>query len=209
MPRKKKVMEDADTNLEGPEPQPDGSGGEMVDGLAASQSGKTERDVSGMGSGVSRESITIRLTESGRIDIEGMREKTTAKLRAALEATPEITPGYGEIKLDGAMVPDFMVNAVYQLIGGIEQWVFARKYGPEIAGIMAYSGQDISILADPTKAVLAKYLPKLGKYQEETALVMALASIHMGKIRAMNAMLERQEGRPDVTEIKSASQSPN
>jgi hypothetical protein len=204
----------SDVSIEGAQSEP--TNGESVDGLVGvtlAGTGQGEKSDQASSDNLrgqfGRESITIRLTDSGQIDIAGMREKTTAKLRAALEATPEIAPGYGEIKLDGAMVPDFMVNAVYQLIGGIEQWVFARKYGPEIAGIMAYSGQDIAILADPTKAVLAKYLPKLGKYQEETALVMALASIHMGKIRAMNAMLERRESRPDVTEIKTASQSPN
>ena len=179
----------------------------MVDGLATGSSVGRDAVKENVQSG--RESITIRLTDTGRIDIEGMREKTTAKLRAALEATPEIAPGYGEIHLDGAMVPDFMVNAVYQLIGGIEQWVFARKYGDEIAQVMAYRPQDIAVLSEPTKAVLAKYLPKLGKYQEETALVMALASIHIGKVQAMNSMLAQQEANhATVTEIKPAPQSP-
>ena len=182
----------------------------MVDGLAtgrpiSSASNAFENQATPQGG---KESITIRLDENGRIDVSGMREKTTARLKAALEATPELAPGFGEIRLDGSSVPDFMVNAVYQLIGGIEQWAFARKYGPEIAQTMAYRPQDIAILSEPTKAVLAKYLPKLGKYQEETALVMALASIHIGKVQAMNDMLAAQEARrATVTEIKPA-QSP-
>jgi len=209
MARKKKEQADAgiDVAETGNSSPRDGSGSEMVDGLASNSPGN-EKEMGSASSGA-RETITIRLTEAGQIDIAGMREKTTAKLKAALEATPEIAPGYGEIKLDGAMVPDFMVNAVYQLIGGIEQWAFARKYGSEIASIMAYRPQDIAILSEPTKAVLAKYLPKLGKYQEESALIMALASVHISKVQAMNAMLAQQEAnRATVTEIKPAPQSP-
>lgn len=204
MPKRKK-----DENVE----TINGSGTEVVDGIAGvpvENSGGSNESVaassSGSGPVLARETITIRLDSNGRIDLAGMREKTGQKLRAAIEATPELTPGFGQIHLDSSSVPDFMVNAVYQLIGGIEQWAFARKYGPEIASIMAYRPQDIAVLSEPTKAVLAKYLPKLGKYQEETALVMALASIHIGKVQAMNEMLARQEmQRATVTEIKPAT----
>jgi hypothetical protein len=212
MARRKKSegTENADTVLEGSELHSGGSGSEMVDGLAASQPEPGRGNDSTVPMSSAKETITVRLTDTGRIDLEGMREKTTAKLKAALEATPEIAPGYGEVHLDGAMVPDFMVNAVYQLIGGIEQWAFARKYGSDIAAIMAYRPQDIAVLSEPTKAVLAKYLPKLGKYQEESALIMALASIHISKVQAMNAMLAQQEERrATVTEIRPAPQNPN
>lgn len=175
-----------------------------VDGLASPKDNDPVSDVAG----ANFSTITIKLSPSGSIDIGGMRARTLDKLKGALQATPEILPGYGEMKLDGSSVPDFMVNAVYQLVGGIEQWVFAKKYGENIATIMAYSPADIAVLSDPTKAVLAKHLPKLGKFQEETALVMALASIHIGKVAAMNAALARQqEQRPDVTEIQPATQA--
>lgn len=202
MPKKRKVG-DAEGTERTDQESIDGLAG--IQGQSESGTGPAETLGGPASSGTGRESITIRLTSNGKIDLEGMREKTTVKLKAAIEATPEIAPGFGEIHLDGANVPDFMVNAVYQLIGGIEQWVFARKYGSDIAQIMAYRPQDIAMLSEPTKAVMAKYLPKLGKYQEETALVMALASIHIGKVQAMNAMLANQEAlRPDVTTINKA-----
>ena len=201
MPKRKKIDENVPDVMDSTTEQPQGNqSGSGVDGLASG--------IQNSG-GSQKATITIRLSETGEIDLAGMRESTASKLKAAIQATPEVIPGYGEIKLDGSSVPDFMVNAVYQLIGGVEQWAFARKYGPEIAQVMAYRPQDIAVLSEPTKAVLAKYLPKLGKYQEETALVMALASIHIGKVQAMNEMLARKEAqRATVTEIKPAPQNP-
>lgn len=176
---------------------------EPVDGLAgvnlqSSVDGETFVDTD------ETETVSFKVNKKTR-KLHNPRAKTVENLKSVNEANPELTPGFGEIKVDGAMVPDFMVNAVYQLIGGVEQWIFARKYGPEIASVMAYRPQDIAVLSEPTKEVLAKYLPKLGKYQEETALIMALASIHIGKVQMMNAMLaKQQESRPDVTTISQA-----
>lgn len=149
-----------------------------------------------------RETIVVRVDSAGRIDLDSMREKTVGKLKAAIQQTPNLFPA---ATLTADAVPGFFVTAVYQLVGGLEQWIFARKYGPEIALLMAYGPQDIAILSDPTKAVLAKYMPALGRYQEETALAMALASIHMAKIAAMNRALASTHN--GVTEIKPATEA--
>lgn len=206
------------TEVENVESGSTGADSGSVDGLAGTTSeDRTGFSVAddGKGSAVSGDrssggsTITIRIDESGRIDTSAMRDKTTARLRQALQATPEVMPGFGETPaLSGHDVPDFMVTAVFQLLGGIKVWAYSQKYPADIAQYAAYGPLDIAVVSDPAKAVLAKYLPKLGRFQEETALVMALASVEMGKIRAMNAMLaERQERRPDVTTIKPASEA--
>ncbi len=132
------------------------------------------------------DTITIRLDANGRIDVAAMRPKTTQKLTAALEATPDLFAK----PVSADSVPDYLVALPHQLIASLEISFAARQLPAEIAQqIFQYTDKDHEVLAGPTKAVLAEYLPMLGKHQNLAALVGALFIVHSAKIAHMRSYL--------------------
>lgn len=142
--------------------------------------------------------LSLPLKGDGSIDLEGMRSSTVDKLRIALAGTKGLQSEQATPARDPSQVPDFMVQVVYSLIGSIEVAIMSRKYPRDIAQqAFTYTPADLEVLTEPTKAVLAKYLPLLGKYNEEAALLMALGSIHIQKMAVINAYMARRV--PDAT----------
>jgi hypothetical protein len=155
---------------------PAGAGAAPVDGLAAA--GAPAEDPKSPPA----DTVTIRLDSSGAIDIASMRPKTTQKLTEALRKTPGLLPSSPD------SVPDYFVALPHQLIASIEIQFASQNVPAEVAQqIFGYTAKDHEILAGPTKAVLADYLPMLGRHQNLAGLVAALFTVHSQKIAALRS----------------------
>jgi hypothetical protein len=145
------------------------------------------------------DTITIRLDQSGRVDVSGMRPKTTAKLKEAISRTPEMLPNSGSVE----DVPDYLVALPHQLIARLEIGMASKNVPMDVAQqIFSYTPADHAVLSGPTKAVLIKYLPLLGKYQDLSGLIAAMFVVHSQKVAAL------QKYQQEVAErVNSATSS--
>jgi hypothetical protein len=144
-------------------------------------------------SGAPRERITILLTETGAVDLSSMRDATRQKFKDSLKKTEELKDSAPVANVPDDL-PDEAIGALYNILGTIETMAAARWCGPEIAArYMPFTPEEIAILTDPTKRVLIKHVGTLGRWQDETALVMILVQLHFQKFHAMKSAMPVEE----------------
>lgn len=193
MARKKKAVAavaavESEPVAESPESAP--AGPERVEGLSlqADSASSAERKES------PKERIVVTLDDSGGLDLGSMREKTRGRLveainRSSRDLFPEVPKG------PVFRLPDAAIQGLYAALGAAEMYILGRKYPPEIAAeVFQYSREEIEILSEPTQAVLSKYGGKvLTRFQEEAALLLALAGIHVQKFERLERMMELRQ----------------
>jgi len=153
-----------------------------------------------------KEKITVTLTDSGGLDLEGMRPKTKDRLVEALKNSagglfPVAPP------MPVKRWPEIAVRAGYGFIGMGEVLLASRKYPPEIARTFFYTDEDIKVLMEPTQAVLARYAGTI-KHEELITLGLAIAQIHMQKLHLINQAMADYEARMKAEKAAATAPGP-
>jgi hypothetical protein len=77
---------------------------------------------------------------------------------------------------------------IYDALSSVTVALAQRNgYTAAQAELARVTAEEKAVLGAPTAAVLNKYIGPVGKYQEEAALLMLLASITAGKVTALRA----------------------
>jgi hypothetical protein len=183
MPRPKKVKDPEQSEM-------------PIDPVSGVNAGETQPEAErekAPPTGAPRERIAILLREDGSVDLGSMRDTTRQKFKDALTKTAELKES-APVASSPDDLPDAAIGAIYNILGTLETMAAARWCGPEIAArYMPFSEQEIAILTDPTKRVLIKHVGTLGKWQDETALVMILVQLHFQKFAEMKTALAAQQ----------------
>lgn len=158
---------------------------------AANVDGLTSQDTSKLDTGnqeLTKEKLVIPLMPDGSIDLSSVREKTRSKILKAVTSTPGLIP----VSSEPASIPDAAVDAIYSIVGGIETMIFSRKYPKDLCEtVFSYSRDELQLLRDPTKAVLAKHANKLMRHQEETTLMLVLVQVHFDKMHVLRELASK------------------
>lgn len=161
-------------------PKGDGVAGDLqVDGIT---------DTAAPAESVVREKLAITLDEHGGLDLGSMREKTKAKLIAALrKSNKDLFPA--EAKPPVTRMPDGIIAWAYRILGTAETALAATRMPAEIAEkVFPFSDDEIKALMEPTQKVVSKHVGAL-KFQEEIELFVVLSGVHFRKMADMRRLL--------------------
>jgi hypothetical protein len=150
-----------------------------------------------------KEKLIVPLSDSGGFDFSSMREKTREKFLAAARRTPDLLPKSPDAPI--TRLPDAAVMAIYNLIGVGETMLATRTGIPEPIAVKAFmwSREEIDLIMEPSQALIAKHLPRLRGWEEETAWALVFAQIHFAKVHVLRSMMADYEARK-----KMAAQTP-
>ncbi len=144
----------------------------------------------------SRKVIAIRLTDDGKVDLDGMRKATIDSLKHALKGSALFKSddeAENELALKKAVYAQ-VVPALYGVLGAAEALVVSKRMQlpyNDVRSVMEYTESDISVLSDPTATVLAKRMPEGFGWTEEVTLALTLVSIHQQKMIALEELKAR------------------
>lgn len=153
---------------------------------------ETVTDTTGAAPAVAR--MSVQLTPEGRIAWDRIRPATREQLARVL-ADPAVSQQLGGVAVPvtasapaaGTIQPEFC-GVIYDALSQVTVALAQRNgYTPAQAELARVTADEKAALAAPTAAVLNKYIGPVGKYQEEAALLMLLASVTAGKVTALRA----------------------
>jgi hypothetical protein len=83
---------------------------------------------------------------------------------------------------------------VYDGLGTLEAWVAVRFFGvpQDLAAMLHYTADEKAMLSEPTAKVLSKYLPAMGRFKDEAALIFGLVAIHQAKMAHIGAVMAKR-----------------
>lgn len=154
--------------------------------------------------------ISITLDDSGAVAWDRMRPATQEQLKAAFAKDPNAAQRLGLAGeaaaanadgLDSATLAHILYSSASTLMIGL-----ARRsgYTAEQAGVLAFTQNEVQLLAEPTGKVLNKWLPT-GKYQDEMMLGLLLTTIISGKL----ALLKKTAPVMQLVPNAGGPQNPN
>jgi hypothetical protein len=153
-----------------------------------------------------KETIVIKLDESGGLNVAGMREKTKTRLIEALKrSSPDLFPTGPAAPVK--RFPEAAIYGAYGLLGVVEIGLASRKYPPELAQTFGYTEADIKVLMEPTQAVIARYMGVI-KHEELIALGMVLAQIHIQKLYLVDRAMSQFEARKAAEKAEADKKAP-
>lgn len=157
-----------------------------------------------------RKVIAIRLTEAGKIDLDGMRPATVESLKAALSGSPLMSPKAATEDMTARReAVKTIVPAAYSALGAVLTLVASKvvKVPYQTARpIVDFNEQEVALLTEPTAKVLAKYVPSEFQYEAELELVLMLAAVTQDKIIALRAAMALQKENKTEPEQKPVAE---
>ena len=159
----------------------------------------------------SRKVIAVRLTDDGKVDLDGMRKQTIESLKHALKGSElfksEEEAG-NELELKKAVYSQ-VVPAIYGVLGAAETLLVSKRMQlpyNDVHLVMGYTETEIAVLCDPTATVLAKRMPEGFGWTEEVTLALTLVSIHQQKMIALQELKARSSKKlVDIDNKQSAA----
>lgn len=148
--------------------------------------------------------LTLPLTKDDKIDWDGVRPARRAALRKILsDSGIAATPAGPVIKSTDPIVNAALCSTLYDLIAQLEALAATRILGCSVDQAfkaLQFSMAEKTALAEPTIAVLNKYLPAslLDRYADECMLLLLLATMTRAKVTALQDSLARHSPRPVV-----------
>jgi len=146
-----------------------------------------------------KQRLAFSLTTDGRIDLDGMRDKTRKQLADVLKRDTQSLRELGVItdKQSAAKWADEFVDGLYTSLGGFEAFAMTmlKKIPLEVTSrVMCYTQEEKNQLREPTKDVLSKYAPaKIASFQSETQLVVALFTMHIAKLAQLDEWWKQRQ----------------
>lgn len=123
-----------------------------------------------------------------------MREATKHKLQAAIAASGVQYASVPEAPAFGASISDYL----WTLIGGLAATAAMYSFdAKDVSRVVPLSRNELDALREPTARVLDKYAGKLGRYQDETALVLTVVAIGQQKYTELSRMAANRKAIED------------
>jgi hypothetical protein len=167
--------------------------------------------------------LVIPLTADGRVDWGRVSGRKKDQVRRTMYHLKRKTPGEpgaagGEDQAAAAapakaadVFSESWAGVVFDVVGHVEQLAVTRIYGctPEQAALFLYTAEEKALLTGPLTRVLNKYGSQwLAQYADECALAGLVLTLHLGKVQALNAVLEKAAAAPRPRAVADATLRP-
>ncbi len=147
--------------------------------------------------------LVIPLDAEGRLDLSSYRPGSRERLKRALMDGALL----GELGINPEPIDEFTpknCKGLYSLLNEFCVWAASTPFfgvPPELARqALAYSDEDMEILAEPTCAVLNKRASNfLLKHKDEALLLSALISVHQRKVMYLAALMKKRAAQKPET----------
>ena len=138
------------------------------------------------GSASARGSVSIRLSEGGKPDLDAMRPATAERLKEILQ-DPDFQKrfGIGPVAAEGITIDPAFISSALDMLGGLQAQIVAVKYKipyQSALSIFAYTKPEKDMLTPPAQRVLGKRAPEwVAKYGDEITLAVMLVQTARAK----------------------------